>query len=200
MIGIPTTSVNSGHGIPAHHTSFDTPAQVDPKSLRDLAVMNAAYSYFLASAGTEQMHWMAELAVERGYDQINSGTANSLDLVAAAKDADSLSHLLYWEKARVDYNLAIFSRSWPVLPPLPLRRNCGSKAPSRSAQRNCIWERYSRWPPTSVPKPKRSSCDASEWAPSHWMRFRRVSGKAFPTAASGRQLWQHSTGVMANAT
>ena len=49
---------------------------------------------------------MAELAVERGYDQINSGTANSLDLVAAAKDADGLSHLLYWEKARVDYNLA----------------------------------------------------------------------------------------------
>jgi hypothetical protein len=52
------------------------------------------------------MHWMAELAVERGYDQINSGTANSLDLVAAAKDADSLSHLVYWETARVDYNLA----------------------------------------------------------------------------------------------
>ena len=44
------------------------------------------------------MHWMAELAVERGYDQINSATANSLDLVAAAKDADSLGHLLYWEK------------------------------------------------------------------------------------------------------
>ncbi len=106
MVGIPTTSVNSGHGIPAHHTSFDTPAQVDPKSLRDLAVMNAAYTYFLASAGPEQLHWMAELAVERGYDQINAGTANSLDLVAAAKDADSLGHLLYWEKARVDYNLA----------------------------------------------------------------------------------------------
>lgn len=106
MIGIPTTSPHSGHGIPAHHTSFDTPAQVDPKSLRDLAVMNAAYAYFLASAGPEQMHWMAELAVERGYDQINSATANSLDQVAAAKDADSLGHLLYWETARVDYNLA----------------------------------------------------------------------------------------------
>jgi hypothetical protein len=106
MIGIPTTSPQSGHGIPAHHTSFDTPAQVDPNSLRDLAVMNAAYTYFLATAGPEQMRWMAELAVERGYDQINAGTANSLDLVAAAKDADSLGHLLYWEKARVDYNLA----------------------------------------------------------------------------------------------
>lgn len=106
MVGIPTTSPQSGHGIPAHHTSFDTPAQVDPQSLRDLSVMNAAYTYFLASAGPEQMHWMAELAVERGYDQINAGTVNSLDLVAAAKDAGTLGHLLYWEKARVDYNLA----------------------------------------------------------------------------------------------
>ena len=105
MIGIPTTSPHSGHGIPAHHTSFDTPAQVDPKSVRDLAVMNAAYAYFLASAGPDQMHWMAELAVERGYDQINADTGNSLDLVAAAKDADSLGHLLYWETARIDYDL-----------------------------------------------------------------------------------------------
>jgi hypothetical protein len=111
MVGIPTTSPQSGHGIPAHHTSFDTPAQVDPQSLRDLSVMNGAYTYFLASAGPEQMHWMAELAVERGYDQINAGTANSLDLVAAAKDADSLGHLLYWEKARVDYNLARETRA-----------------------------------------------------------------------------------------
>ena len=63
MIGIPTVAPRGGHGIPAHHTSFDTPAQVDPKSLRDLAVMNAAYAYFLASAGPDQMHWMAELAV-----------------------------------------------------------------------------------------------------------------------------------------
>ena len=61
---------------------------------------------FIASAGPDQMHWMAELAVERGYDQINAATANSLDLVAAAKDADSLGRLLYWETARVDYNLA----------------------------------------------------------------------------------------------
>jgi len=45
------------------------------------------------------------LAVQRGYDQINTTTANSLDLVAAAKDADSLGHLLYWQTAHVDYDL-----------------------------------------------------------------------------------------------
>ncbi len=42
MINIPTVAPRGGHGIPAHHTSFDTPAQVDLKSLRDLTVMNAA--------------------------------------------------------------------------------------------------------------------------------------------------------------
>jgi Peptidase family M28 len=105
MINIPTVSPRGGHGIPAHHTSFDTPNQVDPKSLRDMSVMNAAYAYFIASAGPDQMHWMAQLALARGYDQINAATRNSLDQIAAAQNADSLGRLLYWETARVDYNL-----------------------------------------------------------------------------------------------
>lgn len=105
MINIPTVAPRGGHGIPAHHTSFDTPAQIDVKSLRDLSVMDAAYAYFIASAGPDQMRWMAQLAVSRGYDQINAAAQNSLDEIAAAKDADRLSRLLYWETARVDYNL-----------------------------------------------------------------------------------------------
>jgi hypothetical protein len=105
MINIPTVAPRGGHGIAAHHTSFDTPNQVDPDSLRDLSVMNAAYAYFIASAGPDQMLWMAQLALSRGYDQINAAAENSLDQIAAAKNADSLSRLLYWETARVDYNL-----------------------------------------------------------------------------------------------
>ena len=105
MINIPTVAPRGGHGIPAHHTSFDTPAQIDLKSLRDLSVMNAAYAYFIASAGPDQMHWMAELALARGYDQINAAVQKSLDQIAAAQNADSLGRLLYWETARVDYNL-----------------------------------------------------------------------------------------------
>ncbi len=62
-------------------------------------------AYFLASAGPDQMHWMAELALSRGYDQINAFTEKSLDQIAVAENADSLSRLLYWETARVDYNL-----------------------------------------------------------------------------------------------
>jgi hypothetical protein len=105
MINIPTVAPRGGHGIAAHHTSFDTPAQIDLKSLRDLSVMDAAYAYFIASAGPDQMHWMAQLALSRGYDQINAAAENSLDEIASAQDADRLSRLLYWETARVDYNL-----------------------------------------------------------------------------------------------
>jgi hypothetical protein len=106
MINIPTVAPRGGHGIQAHHTSFDTPSQVDPNSLRDLSVMNAAYAYFIASAGPDQMRWMAQLALSRGYDQINAAAEHSLDQIAAAKSTADLGQLLYWETARVDYNLA----------------------------------------------------------------------------------------------
>jgi len=105
MINIPMVAPRGGHGIVAHHTSFDTPNQVDPDSLRDLSIMNAAYAYFIASAGPDQMRWMAQLALSRGYDQINAAAENGLDQIAAAKNADTLGRLLYWETARVDYNL-----------------------------------------------------------------------------------------------
>jgi len=106
MINIPTVAPRGGHGIVAHHTSFDTPSQVDPDSLRDLSVMNAAYAYFIASAEPDQMRWMAQLTLSRGYEQIAGAVENSLDQIAIAQNADALSHLLYWETARVDYNLA----------------------------------------------------------------------------------------------
>jgi hypothetical protein len=119
MINIPTVAPRGGHGIIAHHTSFDTPSQVDPDSLRDLSVMNAAYAYFIASAGPDQMRWMAQLALSRGYDQINAATENSLDQIAVAKNADTLGRLLYWETARVDYNLTRETRAVKQATDLP---------------------------------------------------------------------------------
>jgi len=119
MINIPTVAPRGGHGIAAHHTSFDTPSQVDPDSLRDLSVMNAAYAYFIASAGPDEMHWMAELALSRGYDQINASSENSLTQIAVAQNADALGRLLYWETARVDYNLARESKAVKQAADLP---------------------------------------------------------------------------------
>ena len=111
MINVPMVIPRGGDGITDHHTSFDTPKMADPRSLRDLSVMNAAYAYFIASAGPDQMRWMAQLALSRGENQIGAAAQKSLDQIAAAQNADQLSRLLYWETARVDYNLARESKA-----------------------------------------------------------------------------------------
>lgn len=136
MINIPTVAPRGGHGIPAHHTSFDTPSQVDPDSLRDLSVMNAVYAYFIASAGPDEMHWMAELALSRGYDQINAAAENSVDQIAVAQNADALGRLLYWETARVDYNLARETKA--VRQAVDLPQELGALASFADAQKTRI--------------------------------------------------------------
>lgn len=103
MIGIPTVMPHGGYGVLAHHNSADTPATVDPKSLRDLMVMNAAYTYFLASAGTAERRWMAELALTRGYQQLAAAVNGMLDRVAVAKSAQELSALLDESATRLSY-------------------------------------------------------------------------------------------------
>ena len=104
-IGIPTVMPHGGYGVLAHHNSFDTPATVDPKSLRDLMVMNAAYSYFLASAGPDEFRWMAGLALSRGFSQVSAAAAALSDRAAAAKTADELSRLLQQADAKLTYTV-----------------------------------------------------------------------------------------------
>jgi alcohol dehydrogenase (cytochrome c) len=61
-IGIPTVWPYSGTGVHTHHNSADRPETVDPRSLRDLIVMNGAYLYYFATAGERQAQWLAQLA------------------------------------------------------------------------------------------------------------------------------------------
>jgi len=103
-IGIPTVMPRAGYGVHGHHNSFDTPATVDQKSLRDLMVMNAAYTYFLASAGSEEKRWLAEVALTRGYQQVAAAAASVIDQVAAADSAERLGRLLYLGRERVQYS------------------------------------------------------------------------------------------------
>ena len=93
-IGIPTVMPYGGYGVLAHHNSGDTPATVDPRSMRDMMVMNAAYTYFLASAGPAEKRWMAEVALTRGYSQVGGHGDEMLDQMALAKTADELGRLL----------------------------------------------------------------------------------------------------------
>ena len=110
-IGIPTVLPRGGYGVMSHHNSHDTLDLIDPKSLRDLMVMNAAYVYFLASAGPREHRWLAELALTRGYDQIAASSAKIFDAIAAANTIDQLSRLLYQGNQRVEYSLSRESQS-----------------------------------------------------------------------------------------
>ena len=51
MVGVPTVWGYSGSGVETHHNSEDTPDRVDSRSLRDIAIVDAAYLYFIANAG-----------------------------------------------------------------------------------------------------------------------------------------------------
>ncbi|HXA51947.1 MAG TPA: M28 family peptidase, partial [Candidatus Acidoferrum sp.] len=104
-IGIPTVMPHGGYGVLAHHNSHDTPATVDPRSLRDMMVVNAAYTYFIASAGPAEKRWLAEVALTRGYDQVAASTARILDQIAIAYNADRLGRLLYQGREQVDYSV-----------------------------------------------------------------------------------------------
>ena len=110
-IGIPTVMPRGGYGVLAHHNSHDTPATVDPKSLRDLMVMNAAYTYFLAAAGPAEKRWMAEVALNRGFHQMTAASARLLDEIAIAGTAEELGRLLQQSNERMDYTLDRESQS-----------------------------------------------------------------------------------------
>lgn len=104
-IGIPTVLARAGYGVHAHHNSGDRPETVDPKSLRDLMVVNAAYTYFLASAGPAEKHWLAEVALARGYDQVGAAAEKLLDQAQVTSGADALGRLLYHSVQMIDYTL-----------------------------------------------------------------------------------------------
>ena len=70
MVGLPTVWGYSGSGVETHHNSEDTPGRVDQRSLRDIAIVDAAFLYFLANADAADAFWLAGLSESRGYQQI----------------------------------------------------------------------------------------------------------------------------------
>jgi hypothetical protein len=93
-VNVPTVWPYSGSGVHTHHNSEDTSDRVDPLSLRDIAVIDASFLYYLANAGELEALWLAELSQTRGYEQILHSTAPFLDKVRAAGDSESLGRVL----------------------------------------------------------------------------------------------------------
>ena len=94
MINVPTVWAYSGSGVETHHNSEDTPDRVDPRSLGDVATVNAAYLYYLANASESEAMWLAELSQTRGYEKILQSSAPFLERAAAASNGQDLGRVL----------------------------------------------------------------------------------------------------------
>ena len=105
MIGVPTVSPTGSTGAEnLHHNSADTLEHVDPRSLRDLSSIIATFLYDLASAGENEIPWLAEITVDRAEDNAIRAAAPSLDAIAVASGRDSLAHQLAAGLAQINYN------------------------------------------------------------------------------------------------
>ncbi len=102
-IGIPTVWPYSGSGIHTHHNSEDTPDDVDPRSLRDLAAITAAFLYFVASAGEPEARWLAELATNRGYEQVLDAAAQNLERIFSMSREEDLGLVLLQAREKITY-------------------------------------------------------------------------------------------------
>ena len=212
-IGIPTVMPHGGYGVLAHHNSDDTPATVDPKSLRDLMVMNAAYTYFIASAGPAEKRWMAEVALTRGYDQVAAAAEKTAGSDRdGARTAETLGRLLQ-QGARADRLHARSRESQAVRSAWDLKEGLADLAAFAQQQKarveRAIRDRASalglgRDPADraarAIPRRRRSSCAASAWARSRSTICRASSARAFRPRRSGACPCRRSTGAMASAT
>jgi len=105
MVGVPTVWGYSGSGVETHHNSEDTPDRVDERSLRDIAVIDAAFLYFIANAGEPEALWLARLSESRGYGQILEAAAPFLDRIASAANPQAVGKLLAEADAKIAYSV-----------------------------------------------------------------------------------------------
>ncbi len=103
LIGAPTTYIDMDNGGHLHHNSMDTIENVDPRTLRELAFLNAAYLYFIANAGYEDLPWIAELTFNRGLSVILEKAAIAGRNIQQVPDAASLAKNLAEGAENIEY-------------------------------------------------------------------------------------------------
>jgi hypothetical protein len=103
MIGVPTNWIYLSEGAHLHHNSMDTIDKVDPRTIREVSFINAAWLYYIANAGYDDTPWIARLAFSRGVQVIRDIAGAAADRVLAAKDGAALGNALDEGIARINY-------------------------------------------------------------------------------------------------
>jgi hypothetical protein len=103
MIGVPTNSISMNSGGHLHHNSMDTIEKVDPRTLRDLTNFNAAYLYYMAQAGTDDVPFIARTAYEQCIASLLSKTNEMIAQISDHDNGASLGYLLMEGQKTIDY-------------------------------------------------------------------------------------------------
>jgi hypothetical protein len=107
MIGVPTNWVYMSAGGHLHHNSMDTIEKVDPRSLRELGFINAAYLYTVANAGMEEAPFIAGLTFSRGIGVMAEKAREMGGRIIGAGDAASLAKALAEGQEAVRYTTGL---------------------------------------------------------------------------------------------
>jgi hypothetical protein len=102
-IGVPLNAVTMDNGAHLHHNSTDTIDKVDPRTLRDLSVLNAVYLYHMANAGAEDVPFFAGLAFEKAAKMIGEKKRGFSSRLAAARDGAELGKILAEGTRAIEY-------------------------------------------------------------------------------------------------
>jgi len=107
LIGAPTNFLYMENGTWLHHNSRDTLEMVDKRSLRDLCLVNAIYLYYMADAGIENIHEIADLTFAWGTDDILDTSAEMRARIATAGNGVALGRLLTDGSKQIAFRTAL---------------------------------------------------------------------------------------------
>ena len=103
MIGVPLNAISMNNGMHLHHNSMDTIEKVDPRTLRELTILNAVYLYYMADAGYKELNVITQLTYDRGITVIIEKSGEMMERIGTAGNGTDFGKLLYEGTKVIDY-------------------------------------------------------------------------------------------------
>ncbi|MBN1294509.1 MAG: hypothetical protein JXB48_21910 [Candidatus Latescibacteria bacterium] len=110
-IGVPLNAISTENGGHLHHNSMDTIDKVDPRTLHALSVINAAYMYYLAAAGYENIPDIARLTTFHSINLLLERTAAITSGLSNIKDGNALGKALSDGVRIIEYYTGLYKQA-----------------------------------------------------------------------------------------
>ena len=105
-IGVPSNTItffNTFSAYDMYHNSMDTIDMVDPRSLHDLASIEAVYLYYLANSGYDDAQLIQELTYDRGLEVISRTSREMAHRIENAGTGEMLGKVLAEGTRAIEY-------------------------------------------------------------------------------------------------